>query len=135
MHVLPPYCHELTFRTQSQKALEDIKWWKEEAIKYHRKIDLAVPEHTVFTNALNEGWGGHFESLSTSARWDLRKIDLKINAKELAAVQKCLEALCADIHSSTILIKSDNNTTVSCLSKQGGCRFSILNDITNDMFL
>ena len=63
------------FCTQSQKALEDIRFWKEQAVKYHRKIDLAAPKHTVFTDALNEGCGGHFESLSASGRRNLSEID------------------------------------------------------------
>ena len=118
-------------------ALEDIVWWKEEVTRYHRKIDLATPKHTVILMlASNEDWGGHLESLSTFGRWDLKNIDLHINAKELLAVQKCLEALCADdIHSSTILIKSDNSTTVSYLNKKVGCRSPNLNDITKDIFL
>lgn len=49
----------------SQRALEDIEWWKEEAIKYQRNTDLTVSINTVITDASSEGWSGHFESLST----------------------------------------------------------------------
>ena len=69
------------FCTLSQKALEDIKWWKDEAIRYHSKIDLATQKHTVTTDASNEDWNGHFKSQFTSGRWDLSEIDLHINAK------------------------------------------------------
>ena len=48
-----------------------------------------------------------------------QQIDLHINAKELLAVQKSLEALCADIHSSTILIKFDNSTITFYLYERG----------------
>ena len=41
--------------------------------------------------------------------------------------------LCADIHHSTILIKSYNITTVSYINKQCGCRSSILSNITRDI--
>ena len=33
-----------------------------------RNIDLATPKHTVITDAANEGWGDHFESLALSGR-------------------------------------------------------------------
>ena len=80
--------------------------------------------------------GGHLESLSTSGRLDLSEIDFHINVKELLAVQKCSEALCADSHSSTtVLIKTDISTRSSYLNKQGSCRSSILNDITKEIFL
>ena len=114
---------------------QDIKWRKKQAIKYRTKIDLAIPKYTVITDVSNEGWASHFESLSTSGQWDLSKIDLHINAKELLAVQKSLEALCADIHSSTILIKFDNSTITFYLYERGGCRSLILNDTTKDIFL
>ena len=84
------------FCTLSQRTLEDITWSKGEAVQYHRKIDLASPNHTVITDASNEGWSGHFESISASGRWDLSGIDLRINVKELLAVQKYLEALCTE---------------------------------------
>ena len=114
---------------------QDIKWRKEQAIKYHRKIDLAISKYAVITDVSNEGWASHFESLSTSGQWNFSKINLHINAKELLAVRKSLEALCADIHSSTILIKFDNSTITFYLYERGGCRSLILNDTTKDIFL
>ena len=114
---------------------QDIKWRKEQAIKYHRKIDLAISKYAVITDVSNEGWASHFESLSTSGQWHFSKINLHINAKELLAVRKSLEALCADIHSSTILIKFDNSTITFYLYERGGCRSLILIDTTKDIFL
>lgn len=51
------------FVTLSKTTLDDIKWWKEEAIKYRRKIDFSTPKHSIITNVSVDGGSDHFELL------------------------------------------------------------------------
>ena len=38
-----------------------MKWRKEEAIKYYRKIDFSTPKRWVITDTSDKGWSSHFE--------------------------------------------------------------------------
>ena len=60
---------------------------------------------------------------------------MHINEKELLAVLKGLRFLYSSQSNVTLLIKSDNMTTMSYINKQGCCKSSMLNEIARSIWL
>ena len=60
---------------------------------------------------------------------------MHINDNELLDVLKCLMVLYSSQSNATLLIKSDNMTTVSYINKKGGCKTSVLKGIARSIWL
>jgi ribonuclease HI len=103
----------------------ELKWWL-------RRISLNPPtatrpppvQATLTTDASPDGWGGVLEcggeTRMTFGRWKGTERLLTSNARELTAVRKALEELRSEFtieRDSTVLVRSDNTTTVQLIRK------------------
>ena len=97
-------------------------WWPKHRLAHTASWTNPPPFLTLTTDASNTGWGyqssqghqGQGTWLPHESRWH-------INAKELVAVRKVLEAE-DDLRNGTIEVLTDNTTVVHCLNKQGTIR-------------
>ena len=115
----------------SDAAIDDIKWWENQAKFYHKNIGQIAPSNYITTDALDEGWGAHSGDANSGGKWPIQERGMCINEKDLLAVLEGLRVLCSSQSNVTLLIKSDNMTTVSYINKQKqvGCKSSVLNEI------
>ena len=60
---------------------------------------------------------------------------MHINEQELLVVPKGLRVIYSSQSNTTLLIKSDNMTTVSYIIKKGGCKSSVLKGIAGSIWL
>ena len=104
----------------SDLAKKDLHWWLEKLPTSHANITLINPDITLYTDASNFAWGGHFENKKTGGQWHDSETQCHINEKELLAVLFSLNSLCKNKHNIHIKIMSDNSTTVHYINNMGG---------------
>ncbi|MDJ0933744.1 MAG: hypothetical protein QNJ43_26440 [Breoghania sp.] len=93
-----------------------------------------VPQITLYTDASNLCWGAHAVGFRAQGEWSADDRLLSINALELLAVLRALQADPPFWKGKQILVASDNTTAVSYINRQGGTHSMILMDITQDLF-
>ena len=110
----------------SNELRKHILWWTVES-----NLQQGVPLHSpppgmvVTTDASLEGWGAYLhgqgmEPQLTQGGWSPEETRLHINVLELRAVRLACQKFDAVIGQSSILVESDNTTTVAYLNRQGG---------------
>ena len=120
----------------TQTCKEAIQWWT-----YNPNVMKGVPwthpppQLTIFTDSSNSGWGGTLENQTVSGIWTHPFIQEHINLKEMAAVEETLKYFKSSIQNKSIMIASDNSSTVSYLNKLGGTKSQSLLDKTVDILL
>ena len=69
-----------------------------------------------------------------STLWSTMECQLHINVLELSMVCLTLLYLEKELFGHTVLIKSDNTATMSCINKQGGVVSKTVNDETCTLY-
>lgn len=85
-------------------------------------MSLPVPSLQLMTDASFHGWGGVLLPYFASGVWPPSYSHLSINWLELMAVKLSLEHFSDFLQGQSVLLLSDNSTTVSCLVHQGTYR-------------
>ena len=82
----------------------------------------------LYTDASNEGWGGHVGGRATGGRWSDSEKEEHINVLELKAIELSLQSLCEgwDKH---IKVFTDNMTAVAYVKHQGGVKSPACNEV------
>jgi hypothetical protein len=83
---------------------------------------LIQPQVLVFCDASQKGWGGHLQHSEVQGHWTPEEQALHINLKEMLAVIFTLEAFKDKVRQHTVLVHSDNTTTVAYIRHLGGTR-------------
>jgi hypothetical protein len=103
-----------------QSAVQDLIWWSHPALWLDGgPIWEQTPEMCVTTDASQSGWGAHWEDQKQSGVWPAHTTD-HINALEMRAVMLALVAWRTLWRGRSILIRSDNVSTVQYINRQGG---------------
>ena len=76
----------------------------------------------LFTDALNIGWGAHWNALTVSGVWTTTEKTLHTNVLELEAIHRAMIHWLRKLMGLTVLGASDNSIVVSYIIKQGGTR-------------
>ncbi|KAG6458782.1 hypothetical protein O3G_MSEX011063 [Manduca sexta] len=102
-------------------APEQLKWWIE---NLHKRSPIHYPGPSIFvtTDAAEGGWGAIANGRHLWGKWTHCQRKWHSNLKELWAVHEVLQSLGAEIRHWTIMVPSDNRTTVAYINKHGGTR-------------
>ena len=100
-----------------------LQWWLNED-NVLRGQPLHPLQHALqlFTDASNEGWGGHLGEYTAKGVRSDSESQLHINFLELKAVLLALKKFEQQCWGQIILVTTDNTTVVSYINKEGGMR-------------
>ena len=93
------------------------------------------PDLTIYTDSSDTGWGGTLDNQKVSGKWDQTFVMEHINLKELMAVWKTILHFQHQLSGKSILVASDNTSTVCYLNKLGGTKSQKLLDLTVKILL
>ena len=120
----------------SALSIRDLKWWQACPINLPpRSMHPFSPQLSVTTDSSSSGWGGHSSSGTEAfGFWSDEESSLHINILETKAVLYSFLSLFRDVSDTSILIKSDNSTTVAYINHQGGVKSSVISDLVFDLY-
>ena len=110
--------------TLSKKAVVDINWWLQCPLTLtSRSLEPFLPSITLTTDSSENGWGGvSSNGKEVSGFWSEEESSLHINILETKAVILAFRSLFRNISDVSILIRSDNTTTVAYINHMGGVK-------------
>ena len=112
----------------SDQCRLDLEWWaSEERLLEGISLEVVLPDHMLWSDASDVGWGAHLSSEIASGLWSQGEEELPINWRELRAVFLALQRFQVSLEDSTVALFVDNATAVSYLRKQGGTFSPALN--------
>ena len=120
----------------SDSAIADLNWWKECSDSLPPKsISPFVPDLTITTDSSESGWGGiSSEGDEAYGFWSPDESRIHINILETKAVIFTFYSLIRKYSNISILIKSDNSTTVTYINNMGGVIALEVNEIIIELF-
>jgi hypothetical protein len=93
----------------------ELNWWMENIFK-SSPIHHDSPSVFIATDAADLGWGAIVNSRRLEGRWSEDQRAWHSNMKELWTVHKVLRRLGTDLQGKTVMLQSDNRTTVAYLN-------------------
>ena len=96
-------------------------------------MSLPVPSLQLMTDASFHGWGGVLLPYFASGVWPPSYSHLSINWLELMAIRNSLVEFVHLVQGRSVLLMSDNTTSVACIQHQGTYRSSNLMDLTREI--
>lgn len=120
----------------SEEARSDCMWWVNNLRNWSgRTIWVHQQKFELFIqcDASSYGYGGRFSEETVQGVWGELEVNNSINWKELSAVERILQKFSTKISDKSILIRSDNSTTVAYLNNGGG-RVHALNSISRNIW-
>ena len=120
--------------TIPQQLRTELLWWKD-LDNLTTGLPLHNPNFTkrIFTDASNQGWGGHFQGQNFQGLWKEEDKLLHINVLEMRAIREVLQLIELQ-QGEAILIATDNTTVVSYINRMGGTRSWSLWKETKELF-
>ena len=112
-----------SFWVASEDAKLDLSWWLSVNISELSPVPIlgSSPIISLFTDSSLSGWGAHLSSGEyTSGSWSNSDCKEHINFLELKAIYLAVEYFLPRLKGKSVLIRSDNSTTVFYLNKIGG---------------
>eukprot|EP01113_Clastostelium_recurvatum_P021796 TRINITY_DN2587_c0_g2_i1.p2 TRINITY_DN2587_c0_g2~~TRINITY_DN2587_c0_g2_i1.p2 ORF type:complete len:510 (-),score=73.18 TRINITY_DN2587_c0_g2_i1:1021-2550(-) len=102
-------------------ARENLLWWQDALKTWNGKTVLPLPPDTTFeTDASEAGWGAVFEHTHLRGTWSPQEARQSSNYRELSAVLRSLIQLKERLRGKTVLLRSDNSSTVAYINNFGG---------------
>ena len=93
------------------------------------------PEWEIETDASLMGWGAHSRRREfTGECWSPEEKTLHINALQLMAAKFGIQAFCKQSNVSSVLLKTDNSTVVSCIHRMGGTKSPLLVELARELW-
>ena len=109
------------FVTPSEEARTDLDWWASCGPSLPpRSLSPFLADITLFSDASDLGWGAWTSSHEVWGKWSPEELDKHINYRELLSVFLSFQTFFRSTYSCSILIRSDSQTVVSHVNKQGG---------------
>ena len=101
----------------------------------HTSVPMSLPAPSVnlMTDSSLYGWSGIVLPHSTSGAWPPAYSGMSINWLELMAIRNSLVEFVHLLQGRSVLLMSDNTTSVACIQHQGTYRSSDLMDLTRDI--
>ena len=116
--------HPLSLRIPLPPALKpSIKWWTITS-NLSKGVPFVPPQPQLVltTDASKQGWGAHLLHHRLAGRWSKFQASHHINALELWAVFLAIRHWVHLLRGMAVTVRSDNQTVVSYINKQGGTR-------------
>jgi Reverse transcriptase (RNA-dependent DNA polymerase)/DNA N-6-adenine-methyltransferase (Dam) len=102
-------------------ALLELQWWHRQLQSWNGQSFLpATPQHEVFTDASDLGWGIVWHDQTWSGQWGPQEVSQHINWKELMVIWKVTQL--RHLQGSVIRVYCDNMTTIAYVNKFGGTK-------------
>lgn len=112
----------------------DLEWWLTALRQWNGSTAMPLPSDSVLTtDASSTGWGATFLNLKARGDWTSAQSAMHSNVRELTAVLLSLRAFQAQLTGRSILLRSDNVTTVASINRLCG-RSHRLNDLVHSVF-
>ena len=126
-HLLQNYrawSHPLSWQIPIPPVLHpSLEWWSDPInFKEGMPFPPALADFTLTTDASKQGWGAHLLSYRLSGLWSATQARRHINVLELWAVFLPLRRLRHLVRGKKVAVRSDNQTVVSYINKQGGTK-------------
>ena len=120
----------------SDLSRRDLIWWQDCPDRLPpRPLTPFSPQITVTTDSSLSGWGAFTTSgLEAFGFWTEDEANLHINILETKAVLFSFKSFFRDLYDSSILIKSDNSTTVAYINHQGGVKNQTISDLIFELY-
>lgn len=116
-------------------SLKELDWWHQE-IRIWASKSLTVPPPTMIltTDASLTGWGAVLEGIKTASGFFPPETQMRsANYRELFAVLMAINTFSKEICNQSLLLRTDNITTMMYLNGQGGTH-KPLNQTTKAIF-
>ena len=98
-------------------------WWSNpDNFREGMPFPPTLAHFTLTTDASKQGWGAHLLNHRLSGLWSRTQARRHINVLELWAVFLALRRLRRLVRGKKVAVRSDNQTVVSYINKQGGTR-------------
>ena len=110
----------------SPMALQEIRWWLNNAITLHRDIQHPRPSVTIQSDASKLGWGAVLGAQKTGGRWTPLETESHINVLELLAAFFALKCYCSKMGNCHIQLQIDNTTAIVYITVKPGQAFPSL---------
>ena len=125
------YDAEVSLNSASKK---NIKWWC--SILHHTSAPIRRqdPQMIMFTDASYYGWGAVCGKFKAQGKFLPHALGYSINTKECLAVYYGFKSFLKCLSGKTVLIRSDNTTAVSFVSKMGGMSCLIRDRLMSDLW-
>ena len=118
------------------QLVEALSWWLKPANLTHQvPLHRPSPMVEVYTDASIHGWGGHCLDQIAQGVWSTPWQGMHINVLEMRAVLLSLQHFVAQLQHKVVLIRTDNSTVLSYITKQGGTHSRELALLTRDLLL
>ena len=117
------------------EAREELIWWSQQAEKWNSAPLVDVePNLIIETDASLLGWGAWCNNTRTGGQWSLEEQEMHINALELLAATLATRSFAKDQDHITILIRTDNVTTMAYINHLGGTHSPLLNNLATQLW-
>ena len=120
--------------TLSAGAIDELRWWKSQILTSTNKIRSSLFDAVIFSDASTTGWGAVYGRLTAHGLWDEGEREKHINFLEIKAALLALKTLAHSCLNKHILLRVDNTTALSYISKMGGTKYSNLHEITKSLW-
>ena len=108
-------------------------WLELDLLNASVPMSLPTPSINLMTDSSLYGWSGVILPHSTSGVWPPSYAGMSINWLELMAVKNSLESFVHILQDQSVLLMSDNTTSVACLRHQGTYRSADLMSLTRSI--
>ncbi|XP_049872880.1 uncharacterized protein LOC126371606 [Pectinophora gossypiella] len=102
-------------------VMTELNWWLKN-VRMATPIHYPDPSIFITTDAADVGWGAIVNSRHLWGGWNQSQKKWHSNMKELWTVFEVLQRLGYTLQGKTILLQSDNRTSIAYINKQGGTR-------------
>jgi hypothetical protein len=117
-----------------QDCLTELRWWLTNLSQWNgRSLLPQTPEHCIFVDASDKGWGGVFQNQVVQGLWAAQEKDQSINWRELKAIELTLLTF-PHLQDTSVLIRTDNTTAKSYINRQGGTRSVALSRLATSIW-
>jgi hypothetical protein len=111
----------------SPEAMSELAWWSKDWQRFNgRPLKAQTCTKELWTDASGTGWGAVCQKEVYQGKWTREERKLTSNQKECLAVLKGLHACSDQLQNAVVRIHSDNMTTVSNISRQGGAHSKVI---------
>jgi hypothetical protein len=123
--------------TLATSAQEELNWWTHNMIKWSRQDIIprtADVKLTTSTDASKTGWGIHSTDFSTAGHFDSWEAQQSSNYRELKTTLFAIQLRKKEWAQKTVVIQTDNTTTMSYINKMGGTRSPLLLSLSKQIW-
>jgi hypothetical protein len=106
----------------TEDSRQELQWWLHNLKHWNGQSILpSTPTHTLYVDASNTGWGCAYKSQRAHGYWTEEETNMSINWRKLKAAFLALQTF-PQLKNTTVLLRTDNTTSLSYINKQGEAR-------------